>query len=166
MNDLGYLCLILTTIVCFVGLGLGLAALSSRRRGLTRAAVARVGCRSIGNALGIRSNEHAVLTFRTSGPTGYARCDGVLQEPARRGQAARGSLQRRAWDKSPGGKRSHPPARPEAVSLALSSCHFPLQNLTDLPCRERALGRAHGYRSEGSAETGRRLLSGLTRTRG
>jgi len=42
VNDLGYLCLILTTIVCFVGLGLGLAALSSRRRGLTRAAVAAV----------------------------------------------------------------------------------------------------------------------------
>ena len=42
MNDLGYLCLILITIVCFAGLALTLAALRTRSRGLERGAVASV----------------------------------------------------------------------------------------------------------------------------
>ncbi|HLA81692.1 MAG TPA: cytochrome c biogenesis protein CcsA, partial [Thermoleophilia bacterium] len=42
MNNLGYLCLILIPIVCFAGLALALAALSTNRRGLMRGAVGAV----------------------------------------------------------------------------------------------------------------------------
>lgn len=42
MNNLGYACLILITIVCLAGLGLALAALPDRRRSLMRAAVGAV----------------------------------------------------------------------------------------------------------------------------
>ena len=42
MNYLGYSCLVLITIACFAGLGLGLAGLSTGRRGLTRGAMTAV----------------------------------------------------------------------------------------------------------------------------